>query len=300
MFQLSDNRYQLRNRFTTQRDVADTRDRALRRHRPFNFVDEAYDLEWAKQHLDSDAPNSYYDYFFGAADIKVYVAELADDPEFGNIPIHNIGFNVEQQKAPIYGYWSYTYDTVARGVRLVSGQFTLVTKYPNYMKRLLTKAASNRADRHQRLSDDYPAPQSWREDDENIERYWGRHLDPSAIAQQGSEWSIHPPFSFVIVYGVQHTSVESHNVSTRYAAYESDNPLMKDTNQRLVEGFNAQEATRIVLDGCELTSVERMFSAESPFMAEVYTFFGRDIIIPTPNTKTTGRRGGGGGTSVVR
>jgi hypothetical protein len=218
------NDYQNRNRFVSEQDAATTRARIQRRHGlTDNFADQKYDLEWANQHIEGSAPNSYFDYFFGGSDVRIHVAELSDDEEFGRIPIHNFAFNVNQNKTPVYGYWSYTYDSMMRGVRLISGQFTLVTRYPDYMKRLLSKAADARVSNHRNLTDDYPVPSQWREDEENLDRYWGKHLDASALAQKGTEWSIHPPFSFVIVYGVQDASIETRDLESRFSSYENDN-----------------------------------------------------------------------------
>lgn len=293
-------RYQLQNRFVTAREVEATRARLSRRHSTYNIVDERYDLEWAQQHKESKAPNAYHDYFFAGPDIKAYVAELADHEEFGDMPLHGIGFNIEQQKMPAYGYWSYTYDAMMRGTRLVSGSFTLITKYPGYMRELLTAAAAARSANRRSPKDDYPAPGAWREDDENIERYWGKHIDDAARAQTKNEWSIHPPFSFVIVYGVQNASVEPKDLGYNYAQYESDNALFSDTNERLVEGYNPDRPTRIIIEGCELTSSSVMISSEL-LVAESYNFIGRDIIIPQPsrgNRNSSSPRGGG--TSFVR
>jgi hypothetical protein len=287
------NRYEIQNRFVGEQEAIATRARLARRHSTYSFVDEAYDLQWAKQHKQSQAPNSYYDYFFAGPDIKAYIAELADDPEFGDMPIHGVAFNIEQQKTPVYGYWSYTYDAVMRGTRLVSGQLTLITKYPGYMREALSAAAANRSANRNNLSDDYPAPGSWRSDDENIERYWGKHIDVAAQTQGKNEWSIHPPFSLVIVYGVQNTSVQAKNIGQQYAAYESDNALLSDHNQRLVESYNGEKPSRLIIDGCELVSCNRSFTSEL-LVAESYSFFGRDIIVP-PAARVNRNTGGVGG-----
>lgn len=277
--------YQHRNRFVSEQAALSTRARIQRRGGLTNFADQQYDLEWANQHIEGSARNSYFDYFFGGSDVRIYVAELGDDEEFGNIPIHNFAFNVNQNKTPVYGYWSYTFDAMMRGVRIISGQFTLVTRYPDYMKRMLAKAAKARVANQRNLADDYPAPIQWREDEENYDRYWGKNLDASALAQQGNEWSIHPPFSFVIVYGIQDTSIETMDLPSRFASYDSDNTLMKDQNQRLVEGFDPNQTTRIILDGCELTDVSRSYAPDVPFLAETYTFMARDIFTPQPGVR---------------
>lgn len=282
-------RYELMNRFISSEEARATRARIARSTRPVSLMDSVIDERWAQQQGGTQAPKSYFDYFFSAQDIRVHVAEVGDDPEFGDLPIYNLGFNVSQEKTPVYGFQSYTYDGVLRGTRLVTGSFTLVTKYPNYMKDLLTKAATNRVANSGSLADDYPSPSTWREDDKNIDQYWGKHLDVSATSQGGTEWSVHPPFSLVVIYGVQNTSLDVNNINSIYSKYEEDNPLFFDRNQRLVEGFNPDVPSRIIIDGCELTGVDRAYAAEAPLVAEKYEFFARDIFIPQPTVKTTGK-----------
>jgi len=282
------NRYELVNRFVTSNEAIATRNRALQRRSNIIDIVDPVDERWAQLYSDTRTPNNYYDYYYSGEDIKVYVAEISErDRDFGNLPIHNLAFNVSQEKTPVYGFWSYTYDAVMRGTRLVTGSFTLVSRHPNYMKDLLTKAASNRSLNAGRLRDNYPAPGEWRMDDENIDRYWGKHLDASVIAQGSSEWSIHPPFGLVVVYGVQDTSVEEKGIQTRYndMYHRGDNALMKDHNQRLVESYNADDPSRIIIDGCELTGVSRAYQPGGALVAEQYEFFGRDIIVPQPEAR---------------
>ena len=291
----------MRSRYVDYESAIQTRQSALARNRPVSIVDPAVDSKWANAHVDSQAPNPYYDYYYAAEDMKVYVAELAGDPEFADLPMHELGFNVSQEKAPVYGAFSYTYDAVMRGTRIVSGSFTLVSKYPSYMNRLLTKAANARESNAGNLQDYYPRPPSWEEDDKNIKRYWSRHLDPAALTQGNSEWSIHPPFSLVVVYGIQDTSAEP-KMDDRYTRYSNDQALMKDRNQRLVESSN-QHSDRLILDAIELMNVNRIFSPNSPVVMEQYEFMARDLIIPhksatdqkteIPESQSGGSAGGG-------
>lgn len=272
------------SRYVEYQHAIETRRSALARGAPVGIVDPRVDSKWANAHVDSKAPNSYYDYFYAAEDIKVYVAELGNDPQFEDLPMHELGFNVTQEKAPVYGAFSYVYDAVMRGTRLVSGSFTLVTKYPNYMHNLLTAAANSRDNNIGNLEDEYPRPEVWRKDDENIRKYWSRHLDSAAIAQGNSEWSVHPPFSLVVVYGIQNTSAlmneRGHTMDNRLTRYDGDQALMKDHNQRLVETRDANHADRIVLDAIELMSVSRIYSPNSPVIMEQYEFMARDMITP--------------------
>lgn len=269
--------YQLMNTFMDRERMLQTRDKALERsaNKNLSIVDAGIDDLWAQMQVDSRAPKSYFDYYYAGEDIRVYLAETSDHEEFGDLPIHGLGFNVSQEKMPVYGYWSYTYDAMLRGTRIISGTFILISKRPNYMKELLAVAARNRSENRHNLQDDYASP--WRQDEENYERYWGRHLDASAIKQNGTEWSIHPPFSLVVVYGVQGTSVDVKNVNS-FNAYSEDNALMYDHNQRLIED-GTRHSSRIILDACELVDVERSF-APGQLVAERYSFLARDIFVP--------------------
>src|SRR5690554_2765108 len=84
--------------------------------------DPALDLDrrWAN----TDSPSrrtahTYFDYVFSGQDISVYIDGM--DVDEACIPIMEFAFNIEQQKVPVYGFWSYSYDSIMRGSRLVSG-----------------------------------------------------------------------------------------------------------------------------------------------------------------------------------
>lgn len=279
------------NLFVDEQQALRTRDRLTSKSSDsLSVVNSGIDDIWAEMQVDSRAPRSYFDYYYAGEDIRAYVGETGDDPEFGNLPMHAIGFNVSQNKQPIYGYWSYTYDSVLRGTRIIEGQFILISKRPNYMKELLTLAAKNRSDNRHNLADDYPAPRT--EDEENLNKYWSKHLDPSARKQAGTEWSIHPPFSLVVVYGIQGTSVDVKQESNFDAYGANDNALMYDHNQRLVED-STRHPSRIVLDGCELLGVERNFQP-GQLVVEQYSFLARDLYVPVEDNVGWNRLGNSG------
>lgn len=276
--------------------VNNPQDRAtLQRDRRFGelleVVDET-DLRWGG-YAKTGNPNNYWDYYFSGQDVKIYVDGTEEDPEFRHLPIQEFAFSVSQQKTPVYGFWSYTYDAIMRGQRIIGGQFSIVTRYPDYMKRLLEKAASVRA----KGKSSYRYYRDLTEDDRNIEKYWGKNLDP-AYGQAGNHlFSAHPPFSFVIVYGVQNLSLSSgdldlQNRNAIYNSYrkgpsgpETDiNPLLSDVNERLVESDTADQANRIVLEACELTQVQRAIGSDGAVLTETYEFLARDIISHLPQT----------------
>ena len=87
--------------------------------------------------------SNYYDYYFGGEDIKVYVDGLFE-PE-NELDISSFSYSIKQEKQPLYGFWSYNYDTVLYGTRIVSGEFTIYTRYPRRMTDLIEQASSARA-----------------------------------------------------------------------------------------------------------------------------------------------------------
>lgn len=234
------------------------------------------DSSWARAYDQSAALNNYYDYFFSGQDICVCVDGTEEDARFKALPIMQFGFNIVQQKTPLYGFWSYTYDAVMRGARVIQGQFTIATRTPQFMKQLLSKAAQSRQEN--RGSINYNYNRGLTEDDANIEAYWGKNRFDNSLASAGTNlYSVHPPFSFVIVYGIQNVSVNDTSLVDRY---NSDNPLMLDTNERLVDADALNQSNRVVLDACEITSMSTGFGSNGEVVAETYAFFARDIVIP--------------------
>lgn len=180
-----------------------------------------------------------------------------------------------------------TYNAIMRGTRIVQGSFILVSRYPNYMKDLLTKAAKDRYSREiTDLRDPYPQPLDWQQniDAENIQEYWETHIDPAASAQSGTVWSIHPPFSLVMLYGIQDSSVSVDDFSRSNERYQYQNALYHDDNHRLIDPVEASRKMKIILEGVELTDVN-VVAAPGNLVVEKYDFLARDIIVPENNFK---------------
>lgn len=250
---------------------------------------DTIDQKWANVKTAKRAPDYYFDYYYTSQDVKVTVDGTEDDPEFGELPIVAIGFNVEQQKRPVFGFWSNTYDAVMRGNRIVQGQLVLATRSTNYMRRLLEKAATSRVTRSRTY--DYPRPPT--DDAKNVEEFWGRTLDPALTDAGRHIFSVHPPFSLVITYGLQNLSIDtlmqaSDKVGDLYDQYRTQHPMSLDVNERLIEG-DTQGFSRIVIDECELTSVQYSHNAtDSQVAIETYTFFARDIVWPVVHGSNSG------------
>lgn len=251
----------------------------------FSPVNDDIDSKWAGFTPRSGMSNNiidgaYFDYYFSGQDVRVYVDGTFDEPEFQVLPFNEFGYNVSQQKMPLYGFWSYTYDAVLRGVRLIEGKFILFPKSPDYMRRLLEKAADTRATQ----AASYQYYRGLTEDDTLIDKYWGKNLDPGVQSAGKNIFSAHPPFSFIIAYGVQSTSIAQYdtlkNIDDRVQYYNQNNILMSDTNDRLVDSDPSGSKNRVILDACEITNMSTGYGSNGAPVMETYSFFARDIIIP--------------------
>ena len=79
-----------------------------------------------------------------SAIIKRYYSVIDAEVYFGNEyveDIHDINWAIQQNVQPLFGYNSYTYDEIARGNRLIAGNFTIAFTSPNYLFSILAEAA---------------------------------------------------------------------------------------------------------------------------------------------------------------
>lgn len=233
-------------------------------------LDPELDLVWAKS---APSDEGYFAYHFSGNDIQVYIEGL-DKTDACDLPIMDMAFQIQQQKVPVYGFWSYTFDAMMRGTRIVTGQFRCAAKYANYMTEQIAAAAANRVNVAQR----YPI-RGLDTDEANIEKYWTRAVDPTTLGTRNL-WSSHPPFNFICVYGMESTNI-IHNPEGRKAElaalYEKNGALMIDYNERLVEA-NVTGTGRLCIENVELTSMQCEYTPDGQVVSEVYSFVAHDII----------------------
>lgn len=268
--------------------IAKLRKKAIETGSSIALNDPAVDYQWARTSTGKELNSSYFEYYFSGQDIKVNVAEI-DDPKFTDLPIIDFAFNIEQEKLPVYGFWSYTYDAIARGVRIVTGAFSIATRYPNYMADLLAEAAAARSRKNGGL-EDYGRPLT--DDDVNIDQYWGRSMDPVLNKTGANIFSIHPPFTFVVNYGIQSMSVENTSVyENYYGNFRQSSEYVTDANHRLVSADSDRVSFKLYIDAVELKNVQRQFSSTGEVCTEVYTFIARDVIVPPPTSNPSPQLG---------
>lgn len=239
-----------------------------------SIADTTNDVLWGYQSpVKPDPPHSYFDYYFAGQDIKVYMEGVREGD--GDLPIMDFAFNIQQQKTPVYGFWNYTYSTVMRGTRIVTGQFRIATTRADYMTKMISEAANSRT-----IANAFSPVRTLDEDEKNIEKYWTRNIDPDTIGYKHI-FSSHPPFNFYLVYGIQDISISPVGADKYDALYEqyksNDNQLVLNTNHRLVEADPNNYTMRMVIDSVEITQLQVEYTTDGSVCAEVYSFFARDM-----------------------
>lgn len=232
--------------------------------------------QWATslERFNNSSPRPYFDYFYTGQDIKIKIDAL-DDNEF--LPVYSFGYAIQQEKQPIYGYASYVYDAVLRGTRIISGAFSLVVTEPHLLMSQIAKSADLRA----RTTQSYSAYalRLYDGDQENINRYWRRNYDSGLDSGDKHLFSIHPPFNFLIKFGIQETSLTGTNPGTRVEEikekFYENYAYFTNVNERLVEN-NTAKKIHILLENIELTSKSTEYDSSGDPILETYTFIARD------------------------
>lgn len=241
-------------------------------------LDAETDFIWGNYYGSDRHPLSYFDYYFTGQDVKIMIegTSFSSNSDPGQSPFVELAYSVQQEKTPVFGFWSYTFDAVMRGTRIVSGMFRLVTTYPNRLTDLISEAATSRKDQRTGLN----TIRGLDTDEQNIERYWDRHLQDRGTRRIHS---VHPPFNLQIHYGVQPMSLKpdpSNRFTEVYNRYRTDTAMFTDVNERLVHTSASGSSTTIILNNVEITGKQVEFNPDGSVCSEMYSFFARDEDIP--------------------
>lgn len=267
------------------------------RFNPLSDLDTVWSGTSNGTDIDSRFSN-YYDYYFSGEDIKVYMDGLFEPED--ELDIGSFAYAIKQEKQPIYGFWSYNYDSILYGTRIISGEFTLFSRYPSRMTDLIKKATDVRSKN--------PTPQSGGagvvsplrskmespEDEKNIQKYWSYSQldrltsDPmkKEIIDSGHNiFSAHPPFNFVILYGAQEASLSPRDFSgtTNVINDNLDRMIASDVNDRLVRFGKETNAMKVILQEVQLLGMTTSFVPGGQAVVENYQFIARDLYFSEVN-----------------
>lgn len=261
----------------------------------FDPLHHSIDRTWAGAASDtSNRFNNYYDYYFSGEDIKVYIDGLFDPQD--ELDIASFAYSIRQEKQPLFGFWSYNYDNVMLGTRIISGEITMFTRHPRRMTEFLEKAAKNREisgnDREKGMEDSANKIVSTlsnalftSEDEKNINKYWeysklDRITKPPGNSSGHNIFSAHPPFNFVILYGAEETALSPYSAAMNKDLNISDNldrMIYSDVNQRTVRTDSISNPMKTILQQVNLMSMSTGYSPGGQPIVESYQFIARDF-----------------------
>lgn len=260
--------------------------------REFDPLHEKLDLVWGGGAKNDLRFTNYYDYYFSGEDVRVYIDGLFA-PEY-ELDIATFGFNIRQEKQPLYGFWSYNYDAVMYGSRLINGEITIFTRYPRRMTELLEIAAQMRVaaakndNAPNKIASSLRSSFETEEDEKLIEKYWARSQldritdDPVVKNVNNSNrniFSAHPPFNFVIVYGLEEIALTPNNAFQNEDEKRTDltdQMMISDYNQRTVKSSNLTTPMKIILQEVNLMNMSIVYTPGGQALAETYQFIARD------------------------
>jgi hypothetical protein len=262
----------------------------------FDPLNAAIDLEWGGSRVDQKF-NNYYDYFFSGEDVKIFIDGLFEDSD--ELDIAGMAFVIKQEKQPLYGFWSYNYDAVMLGTRLITGEISIYSRYPRRMTEMLEKAAAVR------MESSNPNPSrsvistlgtdAARKDDElNIQKYWlNTELDRTTADPQMKTlvgisdpshniFSAHPPFNLIIFYGLEESGITNSTIVSSGTSdninsqLNSDRILATDYNERNITS-SISSPMKIVLQNVNLMAMSTSYESGGRPLVENYQFIARDM-----------------------
>jgi hypothetical protein len=259
-----------------------------------NLLHENLDKIWSANANSSEIINPYEDYFFSGEDIKVYIDGLYDPDH--ELDIASFAFSIRQEKQPLYGFWSYNYDHVLLGTRIITGEISLFTTHPRKMTSLLEEAAKRRQEDAKKtynsssrktfsmLRDNFTSEQ----DDINIKQYWSSSQldrisnDPYSqdLAYNRNIFSAHPPFNFLILHGVEEVALSPLSGlfdDRTITQNDLSRNMYSDINQRTIRIDDNQNPKKTVIQEVNLMSMTTAYSPGGQPVVESYQFIARDI-----------------------
>lgn len=260
-------------------------------YKKFDPLSQKLDLVWSSGYDRPNVFSNYYDYYFSGEDIKVYIDGLFSQED--ELDIVSFAYSIRQEKQPLYGFWSYNYDTVLMGSRLITGEITMFTRYPQRMTDLIKKASAHRMKNPEDrsinehvISRMYPSNFN-KEDDVNLQKYWSMSQldritsDPQvADIDKNNIFSAHPPFNFVILYGAEETAISPMGLIRSQDFTPSDDldrMIVSDVNERSVRTDDTVSPMKVIIQQVNLVNMSTAYTPGGQPVAESYQFIARDF-----------------------
>lgn len=236
---------------------------------------------------------SYYDWAITGANCMVYLSstETKVTRQLKNVPVVAVSYQIEQSKAPLYGYNDIGPRKIVRGHRTVAGNLVIAHREVGYLQKILRNATykyntSERLDIKEELRLKYWNTRNW--DDWDMKDPMRRKFTNEE--DQYNVFFAHPNFDISIVYGTgddigklaaNENYLDLTNIlkktsqwqaSTSTGGYQDVNPLYRPSNQI---DLNKQRET---IAGVQLTGMLKQVAADGEIIVEAYSFLAMDVI----------------------
>jgi hypothetical protein len=257
---------------------------------------------------------AYNQYFYSGQDVYVFIY-----PYYGKklvpIPVTAFAFGISQEKIPIYGAWSYKFDAVARGTRLIRGEFSVVYTEPNFIGSLIgaqnsrynypdypTEASllgdliiENDPDSEEARKADLKA-NIWnvvngkKSGEDPISLFKGNDSSRSEAypfgrsAPEGAneaDYAGHPPFDIIISMG---NNPNQRFIDNQHFSYETWAYSCQDYVKMVSEDINDKgwaTSNRVHIETIELMSAATQYDLSGQPLQETYAFIARDATTPS-------------------
>lgn len=240
---------------------------------------------------------SYNDYFLTGANCIVYFASDREDEDsytntrkLSNIPVLGVGYNIQQSKAPLYGYNDVGVRKIMAGQRIVSGEFVILHKWCGFLEEVLMRndsigyGATYELDLKEQLRIKYWNTRDWDKIPDDPQR-----INFPAGNRKNIFYS-HPNFDISIVYGVgdevgrptQNPDgyLDISNVLNLKSSWYGDESLShKDINPLWISKTMFDEhSRRETISGVQLTGKTKSVSIDGEVITESYSFLAVDVL----------------------
>lgn len=213
---------------------------------------------------------SYWEEYYSGTDVLLMIGDVWVDD------VITINYTLTNNKSPVYGYMSENFDAVAKGTRIVQGQFAIAFREVGYLNKILEnydaktyspKRATN--DRNILTSDEVEEfkrtgilpKTSELLDSVNAEKYF----------TEAEKDVLNGGFKTADRYSYQPTYVKRSGFDIMVSFGDV--------------GETDRGGTISVINNCHITSISLACEPTGEPIAEVYSFFGRTLNQGVPNAK---------------
>lgn len=234
--------------------------------------------------------------YFSGANVHVYFGDVYVEE------LDSIAFSLEENVAPIFGYNSYTFDTVLRGNRYVTGQFTVNFTENGYVQTILDVIATKvrAVEQAGNIDQGYGSSSTYYKNDKrrtknirNITKgYTGENYNQYINSLQDNYWG-KPNNNHLSNVGLNKD--ENPFWYGRQNGITNDNPL-KENGFNILIDFNPETAeadfenclknmgtgisfynTFRTIIGVHITSSSQEMSSDGRVLKETFGFIARDL-----------------------